>query len=265
MVFNKELLQGKVAIVTGGGTGIGEVIASEFARHGADVAITSRNPEHHTGIVEKIDSFGRKALTIQCDVRQPDQVEAMVAQTVDKLGRLDILVNNAAGNFVCPMENLSYNGWKSVVDIVLNGTYICSKAALPALKESGDGNILTICATYAWVAAQNVAHSGAAKAGVLNLTRSMAVEWAKYNIRSNAVTPGPISGTEGVDRLVGDAEMQKRVTGAIPMRRFGTKEDIANAILYLVSPAASYVTGANITVDGGSWLNYGGIPIPDLG
>ena len=251
MIFNTSMLEGKVALVTGGGTGIGEVISRELARHGADVAITSRNPEHHAGITRQIQGLGRKTLAIPCDVRQPDQVEAMVGQVVEKLGRLDILINNAAGNFVCPMENLSYNGWKSVIDIVLNGSYICSKAALPALKASDDGNILTIGATYAWVAAQNVAHSGAAKAGVLNLTRSLAVEWARYGIRANAVTPGPIAGTEGVDRLVGDEQMQKRITGAIPLRRLGTKEEIAYAILYLVSPAAAYVTGANIVVDGG--------------
>ena len=128
MIFNRDLLKGKVSIITGGGTGIGEVISRELARHGADVVITSRNPEHHTGIVSQIEALGQSVLAIEADVRQPDQVQAMVDQVVEKFGRVDILVNNAAGNFLCSAEELSYNGWKAVVDIVLGGTFVASKA-----------------------------------------------------------------------------------------------------------------------------------------
>lgn len=255
MIFNPELVKDKVAIVTGGGTGIGEIISTELAKHGADVVITSRNPEHHTGVISTIESLGRKALAIPADVRDPDQFQTVVDQTVSEFGKVDVLINNAAGNFICATEQLSYNGWKAVIDIVLNGTYVASKAVLPVMKEQGHGNIVNIGATYMWAAAPWVGHSGAAKAGVFNLTRTMAVEWARYGIRVNIVTPGPIENTEGVERLMGDADVQKRVIDHIPLGRLGKREEIAWAILYLLSPAAEYITGNNITVDGGAWLN----------
>jgi len=253
--FNPELLSGQVAIVTGGGTGIGEIISQELAAHGSDVVITSRNPEHHTGIIDKIESMGRKALAIPADVREPEQFDQVVKQTMDQFGRIDTLINNAAGNFVVAMEQLSANGWRAVIDIVLNGTFHASKAVLPVMKEQGHGNIVNIGATYMWSAAPWVGHSGAAKAGVLNLTRTLAVEWAPYGIRCNIVTPGPIEETEGVKRLVEEAGMSEQLKNSIPLKRLGKREEIAWAILYLLSPAAAYVTGNNLVVDGGSWLN----------
>jgi NAD(P)-dependent dehydrogenase (short-subunit alcohol dehydrogenase family) len=255
MIFQKELLKDQVAIVTGGGTGIGEVISAELAKHGAHVVITSRDPEHHKEIIKKIEKLGRRAIAVPADIRQPDQVQAVVDRTINEFGKVDILVNNAAGNFVCAMEQLSYNGWKAVIDIVLNGTYLASKAVLPVMKEQGHGNIVNIGATYMWMAAPYVGHSGAAKAGVLNMTRTLAVEWARYGIRVNIVTPGPIEETEGVRRLVDESGMREKVINHIPLNRLGKREEIAWAILYLVSPAAAYTTGNNIVVDGGAWLN----------
>ncbi|MFQ5738502.1 MAG: SDR family oxidoreductase [Acidobacteriota bacterium] len=254
MIFKQDLLSGQVAIVTGGGTGIGEVISTELARHGADVVVTSRNPDHHPKVIHAIRELGPRALSVATDVRDPEQVQAMAEQVVNSFGRIDILINNAAGNFLCPAEQLSYNGWKAVVDIVLNGSFIASKAVLPTMKRQKRGNIVNIGATYAWSAATLVSHSGAAKAGVLNLTRTLSVEWAPYGIRVNAVTPGPIEETEGVKRLMAAPGAREATLRKIPLRRLGSREEIAWAILYLCSPAASYVTGHNLVVDGGLWL-----------
>ncbi len=255
MIFNKDLLKDQVAIVTGGGTGIGEVISIELAKHGAHVVITSRNPEHHHEIVARIERLGRRAIAVPADVRQPDQIQSVVDRVMSEFGKIDILINNAAGNFVCSMEQLTYNGWKAVIDIVLHGTYNASKAVLPIMKAQEQGNIVNIGATYMWMAAPYVGHSGAAKAGVLNMTRTLAVEWARYGIRVNIVSPGPIEETEGVRRLVDGAGMREQVIEHIPLKRLGKREEIAWAILYLLSPAAAYVTGNNLVVDGGAWLN----------
>ncbi len=254
MIFNPELLKGQVALVTGGGTGIGEGITLELARHGADIVVTSRDPGHHTAIVAQVEALGRRILSLAGDVRRPEQMEAVAARIKGDFGRLDILVNNAAGNFLCPAEQLSPNAWNSVIDIVLNGTFNTSKAVLPLMKDQKNGCIVNIGATYAWLAAPYVSHSGAAKAGVLNLTRSLAVEWSRYGIRVNAVTPGPIDDTEGVRRLIGDERIKEALMKKLPIRRLGRKEEIGWAILYLVSPAAAWITGQNIVVDGGMWL-----------
>lgn len=254
MIFNQDLLKGQVAVVTGGGTGIGEGITLELARHGADVAITSRNPEHHAGVVSQVEKMGRRALSLAADVREPEQMQQAVERVMSDLGRIDVLINNAAGNFLCTAEQLSANGWKSVVDIVLNGTFHAGKAVLPVMKRQNSGSIVNIGANYAWLAAPFVSHSGAAKAGVLSLTRTLAVEWARFGIRVNAVTPGPIEDTEGVRRLMGDERIRQATLRKIPLRRLGRKQEIAWAILYLLSPAAAYVTGHNLVVDGGMWL-----------
>ncbi len=254
MIFTHDLLKDRVALVTGGGTGIGRIISRELARHGAHVAIASRSLEHHSEAVAEMSSLGVKTMSLQGDVRDPEQMQQVIQQVGDEWGSLDILVNNAAGNFLCKAEDLSPNGWKSVVDIVLNGTFVTSKAVLPIMKAQGAGNIVNIGATYAWLAAPFVSHSGAAKAGVINLTRSLAVEWARYGIRVNCVTPGPIDETEGVRRLVADEKRREMMLRQIPLRRLGRREEIAWAILFLISPAGAYITGENLVVDGGMWL-----------
>lgn len=254
MIFENNLLKEQVALVTGGGTGIGEVICRELAGHGAHIAIASRDPKNHTRIISEIESLGCQTVSIAADVRQPDEVEAMVGQVIEKWGHMEILVNNAAGNFLCSAEKLSPNGWKSVVDIVLNGTFLVSQAVLPTMKNQGTGNIINIGATYAWSAAPMVSHSGAAKAGVLNMTRTLAAEWAPYGVRVNMITPGPVEETEGVRRLLGEPQVRQSMLKRIPLGRLARKEEIAWAVLYLVSPAATFITGNNLVVDGGMWF-----------
>ncbi len=251
--FRDDLFEGQVALVTGGATGMGRSIAHAFAAHGADVHILSRNEEHLADAAASIEKeTGRKVAWHRCDVREPDQVEAAFA----KLPRLDHLVNSAAGNFVVPFETMSRNAWSTVVNIVLNGTFNATRAAFPLLSRQG-GTVTNMVATYAWGAAPYVSHSGAAKAGVLNLTRSLAVEWAQFGIRLNAVAPGPVKSEGATKNLFADPALQQKIEDSVPLRRFGTPEEMALAVLYLASPAASYVTGDCLTIDGGQWLSNG--------
>jgi len=187
-------LEGRVAVITGGGTGIGRAIAFEFARLGARMAIASRSLDHLEPTAQEVRAQGAEVLVVPTDVRVPEQVENLCAETERRLGSLDILVNNAAGNFICPAEKLSPNGWKAVVDIVLNGSFYCSRAAGLRMIESGKGgNILNLVAAYAWAGGPGTIHSACAKAGVVTMTRTLAVEWASFKIRVNALSPGPPS------------------------------------------------------------------------
>ena len=250
--FASGLFKGQVALVTGGGTGICRGIALALAAQGADVAITSRRAEHLDPAARVIESLGVRALALPSDVRDPAAVESVVEQTVARLGRLDILVNGAAGNFVCAAEDLSANGFGTVVDIDLKGTFNTCRAALPALKARG-GSIVNISATlhYGGTAAQ--AHVSAAKAGIDALTRTLAVEWGAYGVRVNGIAPGAIDGTEGVERLLPGA-LRTGAREANPLRRLGTIDDIAHAALFLCSDGAAYINGATLVVDGGQWL-----------
>ena len=190
-MFDKELLKGKSIIVTGGGTGLGKSMATRFAELGANLVITSRRQEVIDKTAEELRDHGGKVLAIACDVRDPEQVNDMVSQTVDEFGKIDILLNNAAGNFISPTEDLSPNAFKTIVDIVLNGTFNCTQAAGKVMREKEGGVILNIVTTYAWTGSGYVVPSASAKAGVLAMTRSLAVEWAKYGIRTLAIAPGP--------------------------------------------------------------------------
>jgi NAD(P)-dependent dehydrogenase (short-subunit alcohol dehydrogenase family) len=256
-IFAPRLLEGRVALVTGGATGLGFAIAREFARLGACTAIVSRKQENLDRAVAEITAARGTAMAVQTDVRQYDQVENAVKAVTAAYGGLDILVNSAAGNFFCPTEQLSPNGWRTVVDIDLNGTFLCCKAAFEALKQSQfEGRIISIVTTNGPLGWPGQAHAGAAKAGIVSLSRALAVEWARHKIHVNTISPGPIAGTEGVNRLYekrGQAELQiKRVA----LGRLGDPLDIANAAAYLASPAGNYITGADLIVDGGRWLNY---------
>jgi NAD(P)-dependent dehydrogenase (short-subunit alcohol dehydrogenase family) len=253
--FRPDLLEGRVALVTGGGTGIGAGIARTLARHGADIVLASRTRAHLEPMAAEVGALGRDALVCELDVRDREACQRTVEQALDRFGRLDLLINNAAGNFLVRATELSENGWRSVVDIVLTGTFNMSQAAYPAMRDGG-GSIVNITTTYVTTGAPFMAHSGAAKAGVLNLTRTLAVEWGRDGIRVNAVAPGLVEGTEGARRLaesIGYVEVYRR---QVPLGRLVRTEDVANAVLFLASPAASHISGAEITVDGGA--NLGG-------
>ena len=251
-MFQPNLLGNRVALITGGGTGICRGIALAFARHGCDVAITSRKLEHLEPTRDELRALGVRVVARAADVRDPAAVNDAVAAVVSELGRLDILINGAAGNFICLAENLSPNGFGTVVDIDLKGTFNASRAALPHLKARG-GSVINISATLPYLGTMGQAHASAAKAGVDSLTRTLAVEWGPYGIRVNGIAPGPIEGSEGVRRLTNEKSREVALR-LCPLRRLGTVDDIANASLYLASDAASYVNGVTLVVDGGLWL-----------
>jgi peroxisomal 2,4-dienoyl-CoA reductase len=248
-LFSADLLKGKTALVTGGGTGICRGLALAFAAHGCDVAIVSRKAEHLDPTRAEIEALGVRALGLPGDVRDPAAVSRAVDQTVNTFGRLDIVVNGAAGNFLCLAENLSPNGFGTVVDIDLKGTFHVSKASLPHLKATR-GTILNISATLHYGGTPAQLHVSAAKAGVDALTRNLAVEWGPYGIRVNGIAPGPIGDTEGARRLfAGDAAAE--LARATPLGRIGLIDDVARAALFLCSEAGAFISGVTLVVDGG--------------
>lgn len=257
-MFDTRVFDGQVALVTGGGTGIGLGIARMLGRLGARVAIASRSAEHLEAGLASLREAGCDALAVPVDVRQPESVDAMVERVVGHFGRIDILVNNAAGNFVCRAEDLTPNGWNAVIGIVLNGSFYASRAVGRHLIARGTGgSIVSVLANYAWTGSPGTIHSASAKAGVLAMTRTLAVEWAPHRIRVNAVAPGPIESAGAARQLWSTAEQVTRITGTIPLGRWGTVDDIASAVAFLVSPYAGYITGDVLTVDGGQWLGRG--------
>lgn len=251
------MLQGKTIVITGGSSGMGLYMAKQFVAEGANVVITGRNEERLAEAKKFIAEAGSTIETFQMDVRVPEHAEAMLAFAIEKFGQVDGLVNNAAGNFIVHAEDLTPNGWKAVVDIVLNGTFFCSSAVGKYwIKNKIKGSILNMVATYAWNAGAGVVHSAAAKAGVLSLTRTLAVEWGKqYGIRVNAIAPGPIERTGGVDKLWESEAAAARTLDSVPLGRTGTPEEIADLATFMMSNKASYMNGECVTLDGGQWLN----------
>jgi NAD(P)-dependent dehydrogenase (short-subunit alcohol dehydrogenase family) len=251
-VFVDGLLRGKVAFVTGGGSGIGAGIAKRLAKQGAKVALLGRTLEKLESVAKEIANEGGEAKCFAADVRQYAAVDEAIKGTVAAFGKLDILVNSAAGNFLSPAAALSANGFRSVIDIDLCGTFNACRAAFEHLAKQG-GNIVSITATQAEIPTPLQVHAGAAKAGIEKMTRDLALEWGKSGIRVNAVAPGPIESTEGMSRLApGDAA--ERLKSRVPLGRYGSIEEVCEAVTYLVSPAGAYVTGATILVDGGTSL-----------
>ncbi|MEW9668013.1 2,4-dienoyl-CoA reductase [Ammoniphilus sp. 3BR4] len=250
-------MKDQVVIVTGGSSGIGKAMAGKFARDGARVVITGRNRERLEEAKREIEQTPDQILCIPMDVREPGKVQYMVEETKRHFGRIDFLVNNAAGNFISPAEDLSVNGWNAVIDIVLNGTWYCTQAVGKEwIRTRHKGSIINIVATYAWSAGSGVIHSASAKAGVLAMTRTLAVEWgSKYGIRVNAIAPGPISDTGGAERLWASEEAYQRTIQSIPSGRLGRPEEVAEVAAFLFSPQSSFINGDCITIDGGQWLN----------
>lgn len=259
-IFREDILKGKTAFITGGGTGICKGIAMTFAAHGANLAISSRKQENLDGAAKEIrKATGAKVVAVAADVRKTDEVEHAVGRAVEELGGIDILVNGAAGNFPCSVEELSYNGFRTVVDIDLQGTFNVSKACFPHLKAAGqkhrNANVIAISATLQYTGIPYQAHVSAAKAGIDALIRTLANEWGPLGIRSNVVAPGPIGDTEGMRRLAPTAEAVERAVKRVPLGRFGTIQEIADACLFLVSEASKFTNGAILVVDGGNWLH----------
>jgi peroxisomal 2,4-dienoyl-CoA reductase len=263
-VFRPDMLAGRVALVTGGGTGIGLGIAACLAEAGATVAIASRKPEHLVTAAARLKARGATITTVEANVREPEAVTRMVDQVTSAHGRLDILVNNAAGNFYAPSSTLTPNAWRAVVETDLYGSFYCAQAAYPAMKAQGGGRIISISMTLHYRGWPLMAHATAAKAGVDALTRTLALEWAPDRITVNAVAPGPIP-TEGVQRAFTPPDgrapdlfrMDRYVEEMIPLGRWGAPEDVGRMVAFLAGPAGEWITGSIFVVDGGSWLAGG--------
>ncbi len=260
MFKNKELKE-EVIIVTGGGTGLGKSMTKYFLELGAKVVITSRKLERLEATAKELsEETGGEILPVQCDVRKYDQVENMLKLTLEKFGKADALLNNAAGNFISPTERLSASAFDTIIDIVLKGSKNCTLAlGKHWIKEKQKGTILNIVTTYAWTGSAYVVPSATAKAGVLAMTRSLAVEWAKYNIRINAIAPGPFPTKGAWDRLLpGDLKEKFDIKKKVPLRRVGEHQELANLAAYLLSDFSAYINGEVVTIDGGEWLQGAG-------
>jgi len=244
----------EVVIVTGGGTGLGKAMAVEFARLGARIAVLSRKPEHREAGVTAVEAVGARAAGIACDIRQPEQVAEAFDAVESQLGAPAVLVNNAAGNFPVPAEDMSPNAWRTVVDIVLNGTFYCSREfGRRHIAAGTPGSIVNIGAAYAWTGGPGFAHSAAAKAGVKNMTESLAVEWGPYGIRVNALVPGLFPHDDEVQAIRSVPERRQNDAARSPAMRVGHPHELGWAATFLASPYASYISGHTLVVDGANW------------
>ena len=251
--FAENILQGKVALVTGGGSGITGGVARALTEYGAKAVLVSRKMETLEAAARTIQGNGGEAFPFAADVRKPEEIDAAIAAAVEKYGKIDIVINGAAGNFLCAAEELSANGFGTVLDIDTKGTFNVCRAAFEELKKSG-GTILNISATLHYLGTPMQIHVSAAKAGVDAITRNLAVEWGRFGIRTNGIAPGPIADTEGMKRLVPEP-IKEKLQKRIPLKRFGLIKDIEHAAVFLCSDAASYINGTTLVVDGGQWLS----------
>jgi NAD(P)-dependent dehydrogenase (short-subunit alcohol dehydrogenase family) len=261
-MLRDDALVGKVIVITGGGSGLGKAMTKYFMELGAKVAITSRNIEKlKTTSTELEAETGGICLPVQCDVRHYEEVEAMLKEVLKAFGKVDVLLNNAAGNFISPTERLSANAFDTIIDIVLKGSKNCTLAFgkhwIETKQESS--TVLNIVTTYAFTGSAYVVPSATAKAGVLAMTRSLAVEWAKYGIRTNAIAPGPFPTKGAWDRLLpGDLKEKFDLSKKVPLKRVGDHQELANLAAYLVSDFSAYINGEVIVIDGGEWLKGAG-------
>ena len=262
-VFRDGLFAGKVAVVSGGGTGIGHAITRELARLGAAVVICSRSLEHLEPVRDELAAMGATALALPCNIREPESVEALFAQIVERFGRVDALVNNAGGQFLSPAEAITPKGWHAVVETNLTGTFYMAQAALRHSMREHGGAVVNIVAEM-WRGFPGMAHSGAARAGVVNLTQTLALEWAQYGVRVNAVAPGIIN-SSGLKTYPAAVQAQlASIVRDVPAQRMGTEREIAAAVTFLLSPAAAFISGATLKVDGaGSLYRLQGYVIPE--
>ncbi|XP_063171133.1 peroxisomal 2,4-dienoyl-CoA reductase [(3E)-enoyl-CoA-producing] isoform X2 [Candoia aspera] len=254
-LFNPDILKGKVAFITGGGSGIGFRIAEILMRHGCRCVIASRNLQRLTEAAKKLSTAtGQRCLPLTLDVRQAQSISAAVDEALREFEKIDILVNSAAGNFLCPASSLSFNAFKTVIEIDTLGTFNVSKVLYEKCLREHGGVIVNITATLSYRGQALQVHAGTAKAAIDAMTKHLAVEWGPQRIRVNSLAPGPISGTEGYRRLVLPSLESINFHQNIPLKRAGNKTEIAHSVLYLASPLSSYVTGTTLVVDGGSWM-----------
>lgn len=249
-----ETFAGQVAVVTGGGTGLGLEISRGLAALGARVVILSRNAAHHAPLLEEARARGWSCAARVLDVRDTAAVRTLADALAAEFGAPDILVNNAAGNFVCPAERLSANAWRAVLSIVLDGTFYCSQHFGRHMIRAKRGQMLNVVATYAWTGMPGVVHSASAKAGVLAMTKTLAAEWARHGLRANAIAPGPFHSQGAQQNLWPNAEVEREIRARIPLGRFGTTDEVAAQCLHLLSPASAYITGECLVIDGGASL-----------
>lgn len=260
-MLREGALNGMVVVVTGGGTGLGRGMAEHCLRLGAKVCIASRKQDVLDKAVQAMTAHGGEVLAVACDVRDTAQVDALCGRVVAHFGRVDALINNAAGNFISPTERLSSKAFQTIIDIVLMGTVNCTLAFGKhwIAKGERDKAILNVVTTYAWTGSGYVVPSACAKAGVLAMTRSLAAEWGRYGIRSNAVAPGPFPTKGAWSRLMPGELMEKfDMAKKVPLGRLGRHEELADLVTYLISPYSGYINGEVVTIDGGEWLKGAG-------
>jgi len=262
-MLNVGSIAGRTVMITGGGTGIGRGFALRFAEAGATVALVARNAQRLEAVAEEIRANGGRALVQAADIRDAQSVQIVVDAIVAETGQLDVLVNNAAGNFIARAENVTPNGWNAVVGIVLNGSFYCARAAGRQMLRQRAGKILSIVASYAWVGGPGTVHSAAAKAGVIAMTKTLAVEWGPRNLQVNCLCPGFVDTEQSRQALWPTATARDKLISRIPAGRFGTLEEVVEAGFYLCSPAADYINGEVLTIDGGEWLNKGALVLPE--
>lgn len=260
-MLKEDALSGKTIIVTGGGTGLGRAMSTYFLKTGANVVITSRKLDVLTKSAAEMEAeTGRKVLPLQCDVRNPEEIEAVLNASIANFGQVNGLLNNAAGNFISPTERLSANAFSTIIDIVLKGTANCTMALGKYwIKEKLQGTILNIVTTYAFTGSGYVVPSACAKGGVLAMTRSLAAEWGKFGIRTNAIAPGPFPTKGAWDRLLpGDMAKKFDFKNRVPLKRVGEHQELANLAAFMMSDFSGYINGEVITIDGGEWLQGAG-------